>query len=146
MQENTLINGAFEVVETINVEKLISNYKKDYNIDVSYLFEGLKQLEIVKCKQTGFRFYYPLTVEGDNKFYNNLYSNNDERLYLKTKWEFLQAAELIKPNSVVLDVGCGGGDFFDLLKEKNCKCFGIDKSNFAVDLLKSKGVEFSDEP
>ncbi len=147
MQKNTLINGgAVDVEDTLNVEKIVSQYKKDFNIDVAYLFEGTKDLQIVKCKETGFRFYYPLSVEGDNRFYSDLYSQHRDRLYQKTKWEFREAAKMIRPNSSVLDVGCGGGDFFDELKGKNCQCFGLDKSNYAGELLKSKGVEFSDEP
>lgn len=146
MQINTLINDEIELEEVLEVNKIIGKYKNDFNIDVSYLFENVKELKIIKCKQTGFRFYYPLSVEGDDKFYLDLYSNNTKRLYQKTKWEFKEAAKIIKPNSLVLDVGCGGGDFFDELKSKNCTCYGLDKSDFAIDLLKTKGVEFSNEP
>jgi 2-polyprenyl-3-methyl-5-hydroxy-6-metoxy-1,4-benzoquinol methylase len=147
MPKNTLINNsAVEVEEVLDIKKIIRKYKKSYNVDVSYLFENTNELQIVKCKETGFRFYYPLSVEGDNKFYNELYSNNRKRLYPKAKWEFKEASDLIKPNSTVLDVGCGGGDFFDELKGKNCVCYGVDKSDFAIDLLKSKGVKFSNEP
>ena len=146
MQKNTLINGPTEVVEALDAKKIIKQYKEDYKIDVSYLFENVNEVQIIKCTQTGFRFYYPLSVEGDNKFYIDLYSKNTDKLYQKTKWEFKEAATMIKPNSSVLDVGCGGGNFFDELKGKNCKCYGLDKSNYAIDLLKARGVEFSDEP
>ncbi|WP_317896964.1 class I SAM-dependent methyltransferase [Aurantibacillus circumpalustris] len=146
MIENTLIkNASVEEVESLNVQKIIKGYKDKYNIEVSYLFEKTNEVKIVKCSKTGFRFYYPLSVEGDNKFYIDLYSNNTKRLYQKVKWEFKQAASIIKNDSLLIDVGCGGGDFFDELAGKNCKCYGLDKSDFAGDLLKSKGVEFSNE-
>lgn len=147
MIENTLIKSAtVKKIEVLNVKKIIKKYLKNYNLDVSYLFKNVNEVKIMQCNETGFRFYYPLSIEGDNKFYIDLYKSNKKRLYQQTKWEFKEAASIIKDNSSVLDVGCGAGNFFDELNGKNCSCYGLDKSDFAVDLLKSKGVEFSNEP
>ncbi len=147
MIENTLIkNGTVKEIEVLNVGKIIKKYIKNYNLDVSYLFKNVDEVKIMQCTKTGFRFYYPLSIEGDNTFYIDLYENNKKRLYQETKWEFKEAASIIKDKSSVLDVGCGSGSFFDALKGKNCNCYGLDKSDFAVDLLKSKGIEFSNEP
>lgn len=146
MAQNTLIaNADVTVVETLDIKKTISNYQKNYNVDVTYLFKNTDTLQILKCNQTGFRFYYPLSVEGDNEFYKNLYAAHTTNLYQTTKWEFKEAANMIKTNSSVLDVGCGGGNFFNHLEGKNCECYGLDKSDFAVELLKAKGINFSNE-
>ncbi|MBN8702642.1 MAG: class I SAM-dependent methyltransferase [Bacteroidetes bacterium] len=102
-------------------------------------------MKILKCSKTGFRFYYPIEVEGDNEFYKNLYSNHTSNLYKTEKWEFLEVAKMISANSTVLDIGCGGGEFFKFLDGKNCECFGLDKSDFAAELLLSKGIKFSKE-
>jgi 2-polyprenyl-3-methyl-5-hydroxy-6-metoxy-1,4-benzoquinol methylase len=147
MTNNTLIaNENVTIVDTIDIKKIISNYKKNYNLDVSYLFKDTTNLQILKCSQTGFRFYYPLNVEGDNDFYKNLYSNHTSRLYQNEKWEFLEVAKMININSSVLDVGCGAGEFFKFLDGKNCECSGLDKSDFAAELLLAKGIKFSKEP
>ncbi|MCA6437460.1 MAG: class I SAM-dependent methyltransferase [Bacteroidetes bacterium] len=146
MIENTLLkNSPVQEVESLEVNRIINDYKKKYGVDVSYLFNNLNEIKIIKCTKTGFRFYYPLTVEGDNKFYVDLYSINKDRLYQITKWEFKEAAKMIKDGSSVLDVGCGGGNFFEELKGKNCKCYGLDKSDYAGELLRSKGIEFTNE-
>ena len=146
MIENTLLkNSPVEEVESLEVNRIINDYKKKYGVDVAYLFNNLDQIKIIKCTKTGFRYYYPLTVEGDNKFYVDLYSINKDRLYQITKWEFKEAAKMIKDGSSVLDVGCGGGNFFEELKGKNCKCYGLDKSDYAGELLRSKGIEFTNE-
>jgi methionine biosynthesis protein MetW len=51
-------------------------------------------------------------------------------------------SEWIKPNSSVLDVGCGEGFLMEyLLKKKNCKVFGIDVSRKAIEIVRSKGME-----
>ncbi len=147
MIENTLIkNATVKEIEVLNVGKIIKKYFKNYNLNISYLFKNVNEVKIMQCNETGFRFYYPLSIEGDNKFYIDLYKSNKNRLYQDTKWEFKEGANMIKDNSSVLDVGCGSGSFFDELNGKNCHCYGLDKSDFAADLLKNKGVEFSNEP
>ena len=147
MIENTLLkNTSVHKVECLNAHKIKQKYLKDFKLDVSYLFKGLNEVEIMKCDKTGFRFYYPLSVEGDNDFYVELYKNNKTRLYQETKWEFKRAATAIEGNSSVLDVGCGAGNFFDELTGKNCEFYGIDKSDYAADLLRKKRISFTNEP
>ncbi|MFN5459390.1 MAG: class I SAM-dependent methyltransferase [Bacteroidota bacterium] len=144
---NTLLpQFASILVGKIKTKKIIKRYKKRFDIDVSYLFNDLNEINILKCSKTGFRFYYPLSIEGDNDFYASLYRKNPQMFYQKTKWEFKEASSIIENNTKVLDVGCGGGNFFEELVGKNCLCYGIDKSDFANELLKGKGVEFSNMP
>jgi len=51
-------------------------------------------------------------------------------------------SEWIKPGSSILDVGCGEGFLMEyLLREKNCKVFGIDISRKAIEIVRSKGME-----
>ena len=51
-------------------------------------------------------------------------------------------SEWIKPGSSILDVGCGEGFLMEyLLREKNCKVFGIDISRKAIEVVRSKGME-----
>lgn len=51
-------------------------------------------------------------------------------------------SEWIEPNSSVLDVGCGIPYMMEFLsKIKNCKVVGMDVSNKAIELVRSKGFE-----
>lgn len=57
----------------------------------------------------------------------------------RSRWQF--AAENIEANAVVLDVACGDGVLGELLmQEKNCKVYGIDLSDYAIDLSRARGV------
>lgn len=47
-------------------------------------------------------------------------------------------AKYIKPESTVLDVGCGAGYIGALLKSKNCKLYGIDRDEKALEIAKNK--------
>lgn len=42
------------------------------NIDVSDFFNSIKKVSIYKCLDTGYRFYYPFNISGDNIFYQKL--------------------------------------------------------------------------
>lgn len=42
MLENTLIkNAGVQEIEALNVQKIIKKYKKNYKVNVSYLFENV---------------------------------------------------------------------------------------------------------
>ncbi len=48
----------------------------------------------------------------------------------------------IKPNSLVLDIGCGNSRLlYELKNEKNCQVLGTDVSSVAVSYLKEQGVD-----
>lgn len=39
----------------------------------------------------------------------------------------------VKPNSIILDIGCACGDLGVILKkEKNCKCYGLEYDKNAI--------------
>ena len=50
-------------------------------------------------------------------------------------------AQLIKPNSKVLDIGCGHGELLDFLKKtKNVDARGLELSQKSVSVALSKGI------
>lgn len=51
-------------------------------------------------------------------------------------------AKYIKKNSIVLDVGCGAGYIGKLLKDKNCKIYGIDLDEEALKIANKIGYDF----
>src|SRR3990167_10673366 len=49
---------------------------------------------------------------------------------------------LVPKEASVLDIGCGNGKFLrKLIEEKNCKCFGIDISEVAIDEMRNAGID-----
>jgi len=50
--------------------------------------------------------------------------------------------ELIKPESEVLDVGCGSGSLMQLLRDRaHCRCTGIDISTVSINIIREQGFE-----
>ena len=72
----------------------------------------------------------------DNRNYN--YSS----LELEEREEYKYVIELIKPNSKVIDLGCGSGSLMKrLIEEKNVDVQGIDLSETAVEICRKKGLK-----
>jgi methionine biosynthesis protein MetW len=74
--------------------------------------------------------------------------HNDNRNYDYTnvqsedREEYKLICELVKPNSKVVDLGCGNGSLLQkLIKEKNVICEGVELSVSGVEVCKSKGLK-----
>jgi 2-polyprenyl-3-methyl-5-hydroxy-6-metoxy-1,4-benzoquinol methylase len=141
---NTLLpNQASTKVLDLSTARIIDLYKNQYNYDAARHFENLSTVSIYQCSKTGFRFYYPLSIEGDDQFYSELYSNLNKDFYTNNKWEFRQAMNYVEKGMRVLDIGCGGGDFLNNVRnEKGAEVFALEKSSFAISLLREKNIAF----
>jgi 2-polyprenyl-3-methyl-5-hydroxy-6-metoxy-1,4-benzoquinol methylase len=131
-------------IKELDSKKIITNYFNNYNYAASRHFNNLNTVSIYECEKTGFRFYSPVSTEGDNQFYVDLYTNN-KGLYFEDKWEFSKALESITAEMRVLDIGCGNGSF--LLKarnEKKANVFALEKSTYAVSILKERKIPVFD--
>ena len=56
----------------IDTDKIFERYYLDLQIDVKRFFLDKKSIDIYKCKDTGYLFYYPYHIIGDEKFYDDL--------------------------------------------------------------------------
>lgn len=128
----------------IESSKIIGDYKSHFGYDISYLLNDIKQIEIQKCLDTGYRFFYPFNISGDSLFYEHLQSY--EWYYMPWKWEHQQALQFIKPNMKVLEVGCGNGLFLKRIKEEKCAiCTGLELNKDAVEIGKKSGINILNE-
>ena len=71
--------------DTIDSKYLIESYLEQFKLDISYLFNNISCVYIYKCMDTGYRFYYPLNIAGDDSFYGHL--GKLGWYYLPWKWE-----------------------------------------------------------
>lgn len=115
----------------ILAEKLIGKYHEKFGIDVSYLFQGIKYVDIYKCADTGYRFYYPFSLAGDDNFYRHF--GKYDWYYLPWKWEHENCLQYICDGDMVLEVGAGNGNFLKgLRKFKNVEAVGLELSSDAT--------------
>jgi len=129
-------------IREIPVSLIVSLYGV-YNIDVRKYFKGLDAVDIYKCNQSGFEFYYPLNLAGDGEFYEQL--QNIPWYYMDEKWEFDVALEFIKPKEKVLEIGSGKGAFLRKAKEKGVEVFGSELNREQAEALREEGFTIFDE-
>lgn len=134
-------NTVFE--KNILCSDIIEKYSKTYNIDVSRFFYDIESIQVYKCEETGYRFFYPFNIDGDGLFYEQLQIFN--WYYMPWKWEHEQTFNIIKPNDKVLEIGCAKGHFVEKLSIEGIDCVGLELNKDAVDQGRSKGLMILDE-
>jgi 2-polyprenyl-3-methyl-5-hydroxy-6-metoxy-1,4-benzoquinol methylase len=126
-------------IKDIPTAAIIDLYKAELNFDISEYFHGLDHIELLRCDDTGYRFYYPFDIFGDDKFYQHL--QNHENYYPGEKWEYVAARKLIGENKHVLEIGSGGAQFLESLKSQHSASLcGLELNTRAVEDAKAKGL------
>jgi SAM-dependent methyltransferase len=126
------------LLETIPSKKIIEQYSKIEEIDVSRFFTNIEEVYIYRCNDTGFRFYYPSTIFADEKFYAFLQQRN--YYYSEWHWEHEVAAKNLPAKGKILEVGCGTGSFLIGLRERGYDCTGLELNEAAVKVCVQKGL------
>jgi 2-polyprenyl-3-methyl-5-hydroxy-6-metoxy-1,4-benzoquinol methylase len=139
-----LTKGQVKFLFDISIDSIIDSYKAESNIDVSYLFNQINIVSVYECLDTGYRFFYPFNIVGDGPFYEKL--ELISWYYASWKWDYEEAKFFIKPNSKVLDIGCGEGKFLDfLIREKNCVCVGLELNENAKSIAINRGINVDNQ-
>jgi len=122
--------------------QILVNGYKGYNTNIEYLLKNNKEIYLYQCLDTGYKFFYPFDIDGDDIFYQSL--EKFPWYYMQDKWEFDNALSFIRSNDYVLEIGGGRGFFIERLQQKNIKYLGIELNSNAVAHAKNKGlnVEF----
>jgi len=127
-----------KLLKSIDVNEIIILYKNQLKIDVSKYFINIKKVEIYECLDTGYRFYYPLNLDGDSKFYEELAKLS--WYYMPWKWEHDIAKNIIDKKDKVLEIGSGYGDFISNLTENGFNIVGLELNEKAPMIGKKKGI------
>jgi methionine biosynthesis protein MetW len=77
-----------------------------------------------------------MSLYNDNRNYDYTSLESEERE------EYKYVVDFIKPNSKVIDLGCGNGSLMKkLIDEKNAEAYGIDLSESAIEICTKKGLK-----
>jgi SAM-dependent methyltransferase len=104
------------LLRSFDIEQVKALYLKETKVDVSRFFEGVKEIQLYQCNDTGYRFYYPFTIYGDNKFYQDLNELNSW-YYQDNRWEHPLALSFLNSPDKILEIGSGDGFFIKLCKK-----------------------------
>ncbi len=143
MEIKSPITGRDTILEkSIPVSEIITRYKNNFNIDVKQYFNEIEHIDIYRCTDTGYRFFYPFSVSGNSSFYEHF--QQFDWYYMPWKWEHETALHYIKEQSKILEIGCAKGDFLkEVQKQKQCQCFGLEFNIEAIKSAQSKGINVS---
>lgn len=124
-------------IKSFDVKDIQQMYKND-GVDVAAYFKDISTLDLYECLDSGLQFFYPHTIVGDGKFYEIL--QNFDWYYADEKWEFKQGLSLISPESKVLEIGSGRGQFLNLLRTKTKHAEGLELNESALAKIKANGL------
>ena len=132
-------------IGTVSVSQIINDYKKILPyINVNEYFKGLDDLDIYECCDTNYRFFYPLNIEGNEKYYS--YLGSLPWYYSNWKWEHKIASDNIRKKDKVLEVGSGKGAFIINVEKKiGCKCVGLELNPDIEEVCKNEKIDLRNE-
>ncbi len=139
------ITGSTNVrLEAIILKEIIIEQYRAIGICVERFFEDVPEIRLYECLDTCYRFYYPLSIDGDSDFYQAL--QHFPWYYKDWKWEYTKVAEILEGQSgSVLEIGCGNGAFIKYLETRGFKCTGLELNEKAVLEGKDLGLNVKNE-
>jgi len=145
MQVHSPLTGSTNVVleKEILCSFIIDDYRKHMDFDVTRYFHNLESIQIYRCLDTGFRFYYPFDIDGDSEFYKVL--QKQSWYYMDWKWEHEIASMLIEQTDRVLEIGCARGGFLERINQKGIKCVGLELNESALECSRARALEVSNQ-
>ncbi len=125
-------NSIVEFQSEISKERLIDEYKNQFNIDISDILSSTDSIELYKCKKSNYKFYSPFNITGNSRFYERL--QKYDWYYMPWKWEHQVCNKLISEGKKILEVGCGNGDFLRNISKQheNIQCIGLELNESTV--------------
>jgi 2-polyprenyl-3-methyl-5-hydroxy-6-metoxy-1,4-benzoquinol methylase len=128
-----------KLVSKIDTEKLIKDYYEQLKIDITPIISKECQISLYEDNESGYRFFHPFQISGDDGFYQNL--EKFDWYYMPWKWEHEISLNYIKKGHKVLEVGCGSGGFIKNVSKKLGKenIVGLELNSDAVNHLQEEG-------
>lgn len=127
----------------IDSKKIISRYKRVYDVDVSPYFTNIDYVSIYKCNKTDYRFYYPFNISGDSEFYEHF--QQFEWYYMPWKWEHSISENYLADGFRILEVGCAHGAYLERISKKFDLDYAVGLELNESTVSKNEGWEIKNE-
>ncbi len=135
-----VLGGKVELVQEIDLQRILNSYKSNFGIDVSRFFKDLDKLELYKCESTGYRFFSPVDgILGDSTFYEQL--QTVPWYYSSWRWEYDVFMDILSPHDKkILEVGSGGLSFMERIQSLGYNIIGLELNEQSIQKAKEKGL------
>lgn len=107
-------------------------------------FKGNDFIGLYECKRTGYKFWRPEEIAGNEDFYKEI-SNAWTNYYRKERWEYPHVRKYLKKEYRVLEIGCGRGYFLRSIEGMVQSATGIEFNKEAIQ-NKVTNFEVLDQP
>jgi len=140
-----LTGRATKAVHAIACQDLVTAYAEKLGVDIGPYVGGISHIHLYRCPDSGFRFYQPASVLGDDAFYKALSAH--DWYYPKKKWEFEESLRFLPSQGLLLEVGPGQGDFLDLsrIRFPKLQLTGLELNRQAAAAARSRGLDVREE-
>src|SRR5687768_2463878 len=133
-----------KVLEKISVKDIAALYGSTYPIESIPSFKAVDFIFKYESLNTHYKFYYPFSLQGGEGLYRSL--EQFDWYYMKEKWEYDESIKFISPTDRVLEIGCGDGNFLDIVNNKfNSNPVGLELNQTAIDKARSRGLTVFNE-
>ena len=132
-----------EQVGSVRASEIVEIYRRYFGIDISDHVPDIGEIRIMRCRDSGFMFYHPFTLEGSDAYYKMM--SQFEWYYHPNRWEHEKALELIGVNDQVLEVGSGSGHFLKQLHARGIRAQGLELNPRGIEQAKAQGIELINE-
>ena len=132
--ENEQIAGPFgpaRHLESITASEIARMYERKCGFDALPHFKGLESIDLYLCLSTGYRFWRPAKVAGDESFYRDLSAVWPD-YYRDWRWEYGPMLSALRSRDNLLEVGCGRGYFLKLTENRVALAIGLELNREAI--------------
>jgi SAM-dependent methyltransferase len=128
---------------TLDPKRIVAGYADAFGFDAEHYYKGLENLPLYICRDTGYRFFYPPELAGDESLYRCL--EKYDWYYARWKWENDFVLGKLEKKQRLLDIGCGDGFFIDGLQKHFIKAEGLELNKSAAEKARAKGLTIHTE-
>jgi 2-polyprenyl-3-methyl-5-hydroxy-6-metoxy-1,4-benzoquinol methylase len=118
-------------LQALSTSHITELYRKKCGANVERAFHGHTLVHLYRCETTGYRFWRPETIAGDESFYKEL-SRSWGQYYQTDRWEYAQARAAFGKSDSVLEIGCGRGYFLRSIEGLVGRAQGIELNRDAI--------------
>lgn len=123
--------GRAKLVLSLPIGDIIASYRRKCDADVRPWFGALREIHLFECTETGYRFWRPTSIAGDERFYAYLAERSHD-YYHAERWEYPFVRKLLARSDRVIEVGCGRGFFLRSIEDRVAAAMGIEFNRAAI--------------
>ncbi|MDE2228386.1 MAG: methyltransferase domain-containing protein [Alphaproteobacteria bacterium] len=130
----TTIDGPFgkaSHVLSLPTDDVVVSYRRKCGADVARWFGELHEIHLFECNETGYRFWRPASIVGDEQFYKYL-GGLKRDYYHAERWEYPFVRSLLAQSDSVIEVGCGRGFFLRGIEDRVAEAIGVEFNREAI--------------